>query len=163
MFSRKCQVQNDIINLKKQLCGCQNLDLALYFTIKTLIFKLRPLSRFLHLINSFYRTYVPCMYNISNISNVYIQYIIDIFNIFTYSILSIHSVIRSHMLGFFLSYFLCRISSSHGRFARSMRDLRNCRRTATSQSSHCKGAYTNYKSLCTNRVPYKQAFVGINI
>ena len=69
MFSRKCQVQNDRINWEKISCFCQKLDLTLYFTIKTSIFKLQPLFRFLCLINSFYRRYVSCMYTISNISN----------------------------------------------------------------------------------------------
>ena len=70
MFSRKCQVQNDRINWEKISCFCQKLDLTLYFTIKSSIFKLRPLFRFLCLINSFYNKYVSCMYNISNISNI---------------------------------------------------------------------------------------------
>ena len=61
MFSRKCQVQNDRINWEKISCFCQKLDLTLYFTIKTSIFKLRPLFRFLCLINSFYRRYVSCI------------------------------------------------------------------------------------------------------
>ena len=65
MFSRKCQVQNDRINWKKISCFCQKLDLTLYFTIKTSIFKLRPLFRFLCLINSFYRRYVSCIYTVS--------------------------------------------------------------------------------------------------
>ena len=108
MFSRKCQVQNDRINWEKISCFCRKLDLTLYFTIKTSIFKLRPLFRFLCLINSFYRRYVSCVYTISNISNISPIYPIY----FVYSIHSIHSVIRSYVLGF-LSYFLCRISSSH--------------------------------------------------
>ena len=61
MFSTKCQVQNDRIS-----CFCQNLQFRLYFAIKTSIFKLRPLLSFLCLINSFYRWYVPSMYNRSN-------------------------------------------------------------------------------------------------
>ena len=40
----------------------------MYFAIKTSIFELRPLLRFLFLINSFYRRYVSSMYNRSNIS-----------------------------------------------------------------------------------------------
>ena len=75
MFSTKCQVQNDRTNWEKISCFCQNLDFTLYFTIETSIFKLRPLFRFLCLINSFYRRYVSCMYNISNIYPIYIQYI----------------------------------------------------------------------------------------
>ena len=78
MFSRKCQVQNDRINWEKISCFCQKLDLTLYFTIKTSIFKLRPLFRFLCLINSFYRRYVSCIYNIYPIYPIYpidIQYI----------------------------------------------------------------------------------------
>ena len=71
MFSRKCQVQNDRTNREKISCFRQKLDFTLYFTIKTSIFKLWPLFRFLCLINSFYRRYVSCMYNISNISNKY--------------------------------------------------------------------------------------------
>ena len=110
MFSRKCQVQNDRINWEKISCFRQHLDFTLYFTIKTSIFKLRPLFRFLCLINSFYRRYVSCVYTISNIPNISPIYPIY----FVYSIHSIHSVIRSYVLGF-LSYFLCRISSSHCR------------------------------------------------
>ncbi len=50
------------------------------------------------------------MYNISNIPNIFpIPPTIFIYTI--HSIHSIHSVIRSYMLGFFLSYFRCRISS----------------------------------------------------
>ena len=78
MFSRKCQVQNDRINWEKISCFCQKLDLTLYFAIKTSIFKLRPLFRFLCLINSFYRRYVSCIYNIYPIYPIYpidIQYI----------------------------------------------------------------------------------------
>ena len=41
----------------------------LYFFIKTAIFKVRPLLRFLCLINSFYRRYVCCIHNRSNGSN----------------------------------------------------------------------------------------------
>ena len=108
MFSRKCQVQNDRINLEKIECFRQHLDFTMYFTIKTSIFKLWPLFRFLCLINSFYRSYVSCVYTISNISNISPIYPIY----FVYSIHSIHSVIRSYVLGF-LSYFPCRISSSH--------------------------------------------------
>ena len=48
---------------------CPLLDFTLYFTIKTSMFKLRALFRFLCLINDFYSRYVSCMYNISNISN----------------------------------------------------------------------------------------------
>ena len=70
MFSRKCQVQNDRTNQGKILGVLQKLDLTLYFTIKTSIFKLRPLFCFLCLINSFYRRYVACVSNISNISNI---------------------------------------------------------------------------------------------
>ena len=50
-------------------CFCQNLQFRLYFAIKTSIFKLRPLLRFLCLINSFYRRYVCCIHNRSNGSN----------------------------------------------------------------------------------------------
>ena len=50
-------------------CFCQNLLFRLYLAIKSPIFKLRPLLRFLYLINSFYRRYVPSMYNRSNRSN----------------------------------------------------------------------------------------------
>ena len=108
MFSRKCQVQNDRINWEKISCFRQNLDFTMYFTIKTSIFKLWPLFRFLCLINSFYRSYVSCVYTISNISNISPIYPIY----FVYTIHSIHSVIRSYVLGF-LAYFPCRISSSH--------------------------------------------------
>ena len=69
MFTTKCQVQNDRTNRQKVSCFCQNLQFRLYFAMKTSIFKLRPLLRFLRLINSFYRRYVSCMYNRSNISN----------------------------------------------------------------------------------------------
>ena len=108
MFSRKCQVQNDRTNQEKISCFHQKLDLTLYFTIKTSIFKLWPLFRFLCLINSFYRSYVSCVYTISNISNISPIYPIY----FVYSIHSIHSVIRSYVLGF-LAYFPCRITFSH--------------------------------------------------
>ena len=64
MFSRKCQVQNDRTNRENILCFRQYLDFTLYFTINTSILKLRPLFRFLCLINSFYRRYVSCIYNI---------------------------------------------------------------------------------------------------
>ena len=50
-------------------CFCQNLQFRTYFAIKTSIFKLRPLLRFLCLINSFYRRYVCCIHNRSNGSN----------------------------------------------------------------------------------------------
>ena len=74
MFPAKCQVQNDSTNREKISCVCQNLQLRMYFDIKTSIFKLRPLFRFLLLINSFYRRYVFCIYNIYNISNISIHY-----------------------------------------------------------------------------------------
>ena len=73
MFSRRCQEQNDRTNQEKISCFGQNLDFTLYFTIKTSIFKLWPLFRFLCLINSFYRRYVFCINNISNISNILSQ------------------------------------------------------------------------------------------
>ena len=41
----------------------------MYFAIKTSIFQLRPLLRFLCLINSFYRRYVCCIHNRFNGSN----------------------------------------------------------------------------------------------
>ena len=50
-------------------CFCQHLQFRLYFAIKASIFKLRPLLRFLCLINWFYRRYVSSMYNTSNESN----------------------------------------------------------------------------------------------
>ena len=61
-------------NQEKFSCFGQNLDFTLYFTIKTSIFKLWPLFRFLCLINSFYRRYVSCVYNISNIYDIYSIY-----------------------------------------------------------------------------------------
>ena len=70
MFSTKCQVQNDRTNREKISYFCQNLQFRMYFAIKTSIFQLRPLLRFLCLINSFYRRYVSCMYNRSNISHI---------------------------------------------------------------------------------------------
>jgi len=66
MFPTKCQVQNDRIDRAVISCFCQNLQFRLYFVIKTSIFKLRPLLRFLCLINSFQRRYVSSMYNRSN-------------------------------------------------------------------------------------------------
>ena len=93
---------------EKISCFRQNLDFSIGFATKISIFKLRPLFRFLCLINSFYRRYVSCVYTISNISNISPIYPIY----FVYSIHSIHSVIRSYVLGF-LAYFPCRISSSH--------------------------------------------------
>jgi hypothetical protein len=56
-------------NRRKISCFCQNLPFIMFFAIKTSIFQLRPLLRFLCLINSFYRRYVSRMYNRSNISN----------------------------------------------------------------------------------------------
>ena len=47
----------------------QNLQFRMYVAIKTSIFELRPLLRFLCLINSFYRRYVCCIHNRSNGSN----------------------------------------------------------------------------------------------
>ena len=70
MFSTKCQVQNDRTNREKILPCCQNLQFRMYVAIKTSSFQLRPLLRFLCLINPFYRRYVSCMYNRSNISNI---------------------------------------------------------------------------------------------
>ena len=80
MFSTKCQVQNDRTNYEKISCFCQNLDFTLYFTIKTSIFKLRPLFVFsVQLIHStggilpVYTIYIQyiqyILYNKSNISN----------------------------------------------------------------------------------------------
>ena len=69
MFSTKCQVQNDRTKLEKISCFCQNLQFRMYFSIGTSVFQLRPLLRFLCLINSFYRRYVSSMYNRSNRSN----------------------------------------------------------------------------------------------
>ena len=70
MFSTKRQVQNDHTNRENISCFCQTLQFRMYLAIKTPIFQLRPLLRFLYLINSFYRRYVSCMYDRSNISNV---------------------------------------------------------------------------------------------
>ena len=53
MFSTKFQVQNDRTNRKKISCVCQNLQFRMYFAIKTSMFELLPLLRFLCLINSF--------------------------------------------------------------------------------------------------------------
>ncbi len=61
-------VSNKVLRAKWQ-CFCQKLLFRLNFAIKTSIFKLRPLLRFLCLINSFYRRYVSSMYNRSNRSN----------------------------------------------------------------------------------------------
>ena len=69
MFLTTCQGQNDRIERAVIWCFCQNLQFRLNFAIKTSIFKLRPLLRFLCLINSFYRRYVSSMYNRSNRSN----------------------------------------------------------------------------------------------
>ena len=66
MFPTNCQVQNDRTNLEKKSCFCQNLQFSVCFAIETSILKLRPLLRFLCLINSFYRRYVSSMYNRSN-------------------------------------------------------------------------------------------------
>ena len=46
-----------------------NFECILHFAIKTSICQLRPLLRFLCLINSFYMRCVSCEYNRSNISN----------------------------------------------------------------------------------------------
>ena len=69
MFSTKCQVQNDRTNREKISCFCQNLSFRMYFAIKTSIFQLRLLLRFLCLINPSYMRYVCSMYNRSNRSN----------------------------------------------------------------------------------------------
>ena len=75
-------------------------NFTLHFTLKTWIFKFRPLFRFLCLSNSFYRRYVPCMCNISNVSNIspmhliyflyvqYIQYILLLDYIFGYTLVN---------------------------------------------------------------------------
>ena len=62
-------------------CLRQNLVFSIGLATKISIFKLRPLFRFLCLINPFYRRYASCMYNISKISNkypIYLIYPIDI-------------------------------------------------------------------------------------
>ena len=69
MFSTKCQAQNDRTSREKIPCVSQNLPLKMFFAIKTSIFQLRPLLRFLCPINSFYRRYVSCMSNKSNRCN----------------------------------------------------------------------------------------------
>ena len=123
MFSRKCQVQNDRINWQKISCFCQKLDLTLYFTIKTSIFKLRPLFRFLCLINSFYRRYVSCIYNIYPIYPIYpidiqyIQYILQIHRLISNFFRSVtakktlenqlSSMSRRHI--YILSYFVSKV------------------------------------------------------
>ena len=53
------------------LCAHQNLDFSIGFVTKISIFELRPLFRFLCLINSFYRTYASCIYNIYPIYPIY--------------------------------------------------------------------------------------------
>ena len=95
----------------------QSLDFTWYFTIKTSIFKPRPLCRFLCLTNSFYRRCVLCMYNISNLYPVCPIY-------------SIRSFIRSYILHLFLSYFPCWISS-----ANRMLTQRQCKPAKTSLRS----------------------------
>ena len=70
MFPTKCQGQNDRMGRTVISCFHQNLDFSIGFATKISNFT-PPLLRFLCLINSFYRRYVPCMYNISNISNRY--------------------------------------------------------------------------------------------
>ena len=107
MFPTKFFRQNDRMGRPVISCFCQNLDFSIGFASNISNFT-PPLLRFLCLINSFYRRYVSCVYTISNIPNISPIYPIY----FLYSIHSIHSVIRSYVLGF-LSYFLCRISSSH--------------------------------------------------
>ena len=91
MFSRKCQVQNDRTNQQKISCFGQKLDFMLFLTIKTLIFKLWPLFRFLCLINSFYRRYVSCVsitypiypiYPIHPIRPIYLIYCLTIVRYF---------------------------------------------------------------------------------
>ena len=83
---------------------CLSKSGCLGFATKISNFTLSPLLlRFRCLTNSFYRRYLPCMYNISPIYRIY----------FIYSIHAIHSVIRSYMLGLLLWYFPCRVSSSH--------------------------------------------------
>ena len=83
------------------LCFCQNLQLKLCFAIKTSVVKLRPLLRFLCLINSFYRRYVCCIHNRSNGSNrssLFPQYFLTISSLFPQYFLIISSL--------FLHYFL---------------------------------------------------------
>ena len=86
MFPTKCQVQNDHTHWDNNiLCVCQHLDFTLYVIIETYMFKFRQFFRFLCLNNSFYRSYVPCLYNISNISYIYIYFIYPpIYHIYIY-------------------------------------------------------------------------------
>ena len=77
MFSTKCQWQNDRMGRPAISCFRQNPDFSIGFATKILIFTNPPLVRFLCLINSFYRKYVSCVYNISNISNIYSIYPIN--------------------------------------------------------------------------------------
>ena len=51
-------------------CFRQNLDFSIGFAMKMSNFTLPPILRFLCLINSFCRRYVPCKYNISNIFGI---------------------------------------------------------------------------------------------
>ena len=100
-------MQNDCTILDEISCFSQISRLYIASSIS----KLRPLVRFLCLINSFYAGVVSCMYNIyiyiyrererSNISNVSLIYLRCI-------------LIRSYILSLCLAYSL-RISSSHRR------------------------------------------------
>ena len=58
-------------------CFRQNLDFSIRFADKSRFSPFPPLLRFLCLINSFYRKYVSCVYNISNISDIYSIYILS--------------------------------------------------------------------------------------
>ena len=77
MFPTKCQGQNDRMGRPVISCFRQNLDFSIGFATKISTLTLPPLLRFLCLINSFYRKYVSCVYNISNISNIYSIYSIN--------------------------------------------------------------------------------------
>ena len=70
MFPTKCWGQNDCMGPMVMSYFCQNMDFIIGFAIKTSIFKSPPLSRFLYLVNSFYRRCVSSMYSGSNISNI---------------------------------------------------------------------------------------------
>ncbi len=106
MFPTKCQGQNDRMGRAVISCFCQNLQFWLYFAIKTSIFKLRPLLRFLCLINSFYRRYVCCIHNRSNGSNGSPFFFIISPLFFIISPLFLHySFTISHYFSLFIHYF----------------------------------------------------------
>ena len=101
--SAKCKMTTQQIKKYNVFVKIWTSHCDIRYTIKSSMFKLRPLFRWLCLVNLFYRRYVPPMYSIPNILNISPIHPTH----------SIHSVIKSYILPSFLSYVLCRISSSH--------------------------------------------------